>query len=64
MFIYEIENIEIGRNFFKIEANVNNSAVEFVFFQTPLDIIIKTLDINGINFNDEEIQKEISNYEF
>ena len=64
MFIYEIENIEIGRNFFKIEANVNNSAVEFDFFQTPLDIIIKTLDINGINFNDEEIQKEISNYEF
>ena len=64
MFIYEIENIEIGRNFFNIEANVNNSAVEFHFFQTPLDIIIKTLDINGINFNDEEIQKEISNYEF
>ena len=64
MFIYEIESIEIGCNFFRIEANINNNAIEFRFFQTPLDTIMKTLDINGIDINDEEIQKEISNYEF
>jgi CCR4-NOT transcriptional regulation complex NOT5 subunit len=64
MFIYELENVEIGCNFFRIEANINNSSIEFKFFQTPLETILKTLDLNGIDINDEEIKENIKDYEF
>jgi hypothetical protein len=64
MYDYIIEDLTIGFNFFRIEANANRGSVELRFFQTPLETIKQTLEINGIDFYDEEIQKYIEDYDF